>query len=98
MGLPTATPVATPVTNTTPLPDNTKAGPALTNSDDDPRKKKRKRQLQIDFLGFGVALTNPLDLLVSPAMGQWWAERQQAMAPARKWLVGLVDHRVDRLP
>jgi len=82
VGLPVSAPVAAPVANATPLPDSTKAGPALSDQDDEGRKKKRKRQLQIDFLGFGLAFNHPMDMLVDPGLSQWWAERQAAAAAA----------------
>jgi fermentation-respiration switch protein FrsA (DUF1100 family) len=106
VGLPVAAPVAVPVANATPLPDNTKAGPALNDKDEDGRKKKRKRQLQIDFLGFGVAFTHPMDMLLNPGLSQWWAQQQakadepaehaEAPVTTRRWLTSWLDKAITR--
>jgi filamentous hemagglutinin family protein len=72
VGLPVSAPSAVPIAQTSPLPDNTKAGLANTGEDeDDKKKKKKKRQLRIDFLGFGVAFSNPYDWTVVPGLSDW---------------------------
>ncbi len=73
VGLPAAAPVALPVVNAAPLPDNTKAGPTTSDAGDD-KKRKRKRQIQIDFLGYGVAFVSPRNWLGVPGLSDWWAQ------------------------
>lgn len=91
VGLPSAAPVVTPVAATSVLPDNTKAGPAAGETED-AKKKKKKRQIQLDFLGFGVAFANPIDWIGVDGLSSWWMEAQaKPVVKSKSLLMSMLD-------
>lgn len=91
VGLPSAAPVVTPVAATSVLPDNTKAGPAAGETED-AKKKKKKRQIQLDFLGFGVAFANPIDWIGVDGLSTWWMEAQaKPVVKSKSLLLSMLD-------
>jgi filamentous hemagglutinin family protein len=97
IGLPSALPAVAAVAPVAALPDNTRAGLNASHDDEDKKKKSHKRQIQVDFLGFGVALVNPLDFMLTPGLSQWWAQRQAAWAPpVQRWVTSMLGRQGPR--